>query len=106
MVIGGHNDGRCYYEENTEIPSGLLAEGDVATITQIGFNEWLASASEKEKKKVFKRLKGRHKSGWRIAQFQFDKSCVSKSTTIAYNKGAAEEATKLISEFFNSTLKQ
>ena len=50
--------------------------------------------------------KGRHKSGWRIAQFQFDKSCVSKSTTIAYNKEAAEEATKLISEFFNSTLKQ
>jgi len=106
MVIKGHNDGRCYYEENTEIPYELLEEGDVAIITQIGFNDWLASATEKEKKKVFKRLKGRHKSGWRIAQFQFDKSCVSKSTTIAYNKDAAEEATKLISEFFNSTLKQ
>ena len=106
MVIKGHNDGRCYYEENTELPYELMEEGDVTTISQIGFKEWLASATEKEKKKVFKRLKGRHKSGWRIAQFQFDKSCVSKSTTIAYNKDAAEEATKLISEFFNSTLKQ
>ena len=106
MVMGGHNDGRCYYEENTELPYELMEEGDVNTISQIGFKEWLASATEKEKKKKFKRLKGRHKSGWRIAQFQFDKSCVSKSTTIAYNKDAAEEATKLISEFFNSTLKQ
>ena len=106
MVMGGHNDGRCYYEENTELPYELMEEGDVTTISQIGFKEWLASATEKQKKKVFKRLKGRHKSGWRIAQFQFDKSCVSKSTTIAYNKDAAEEATKLISEFFNSTLKQ
>ena len=106
MVMKGHNDGRCYYEENTELPYELMEEGDVTTISQIGFKEWLANATEKEKKKVFKRLKGRHKSGWRIAQFQFDKSCVSKSTTIAYNKEAAQEATKLISEFFNSTLKQ
>jgi len=106
MVMGGHNDGRCYYEENTELPYELMEESDVTTISQIGFKEWLASATEKQKKKVFKRLKGRHKSGWRIAQFQFDKSCVSKSTTIAYTKDAAEEATKLISEFFNSTLKQ
>ena len=106
MVMKGHNDGRCYYEENTELPYELMEEGDVTTISQIGFKEWLANATEKEKKKVFKRLKGRHKSGWRIAQFQFDKSCVSKSTTIAYNREAAQEATKLISEFFNSTLKQ
>ena len=103
MVIKGHNDGRCYYEENTEIPYELLEEGDVAIITQIGFNEWLASATEKEKKKKFKRLKGRHKSGWRVAQIQFDKSCISKSTTMAYNKDAAEEATKLIKDFFVST---
>ena len=106
MVMGGHNDGRCYYEENTELPYELMEEGDVTTISQIGFKEWLASATEKEKKKVFKRLKGRHKSGWRVAQIQFDKSCISNSTTMAYNKDAAEEATKLISEFFNSTLKQ
>jgi len=105
MVMGGHNDGRCYYEENTELPYELMEEGDVTTISQIGFKEWLASATEKEKKKVFKRLKGRHKSGWRIAQFQFDKSCVSKSTTIAYNKEAAQEATKLIKDFFKTHLK-
>ena len=105
MVIRGHNDGRCYYEENTEIPYELLEEGDVAIITQIGFNEWLASATEKEKKKKFKRLKGRHKSGWRVAQIQFDKSCISKSTTMAYNKDAAEEATKLIKDFLISTFK-
>ena len=105
MVIKGHNDGRCYYEENTEIPYELLEEGDVAIITQIGFKEWLASATEKEKKKKFKRLKGRHKSGWRVAQIQFDKSCISKSTTMAYNKDAAEEATKLIRDFFIATFK-
>jgi len=105
MVMKGHNDGRCYYEENTELPYELMEEGDVTTISQIGFKEWLASATEKGKKKVFKRLKRRHKSGWRIAQFQFDEGCVSKSTTIAYNKDAAEEATKLISEFFTTTLK-
>ena len=82
-----------------------MEEGDVTTISQIGFKEWLSSATEKEKKKVFKGLKGRHKSGWRIAQFQFDKSCVSKSTTIAYNKEAAQEATKLIKDFFKTHLK-
>ena len=93
-------------KEKTEIPYELLEEGDVAIITQIGFNEWLASATEKVKKKFFKRLKGRHKSGWRVAQIQFDKSCISNSTTLAYNKDAADEATKLIAEFFNSTLKK
>ena len=110
MVIRGHNDGRCYYEENTEleklIGEGLISEGDVAIITQIGFNEWLVSATEKEKKKVFKRVKMRHKMGYRIPTIWHDRSCINKSTTMAYNKDAAEEATKLITEFFNSTLKQ
>ena len=110
MVIRGHNDGRCYYEENTEleklIGEGLISEGDVAIITQIGFNEWLVSATEKEKKKVFKRVKMRHKMGYRIPTIWHDRSCINKSTTMAYNKDAAEEATKLVSEFFNSTLKQ
>ena len=105
MVMKGHNDGRCYYEENTEIPYELLEEGDVSIITQIGFNDWLTSATEKDKKKIFKRLRGRHKMGWRVPQIQFDKSCISKSTTIAYNKDAAEEAEKLIREFFTSTFK-
>ncbi len=46
----------------------------------------------------------RHKVGWRLPQFQFDKSCVSKSTTMEYNKEAAEEATKLVKDFFSKTL--
>ena len=105
MVMKGHNDGRCYYEENTEIPYELLEEGDVSIITQIGFNEWFASATEKDKKKIFKRLRGRHKMGWRVPQIQFDKSCISKSTTLAYNKDAAEEAEQLIRDFFTSIFK-
>ena len=82
-----------------------MEEGDVAIITQIGFKEWLTSATEKEKKKVFKRLKGRHKSGWRIPTIWHDRSCISKSTTIAYNKNAAEEATELVKNFFVSIFK-
>ena len=104
-VTRGHNDGRCYYEENASLPVEEMAPDDVAIITQIGFNEWYASATEKEKKKVFKRVKRRHKMGWRIPQIWHDRSCINKSTTDDFNKGAAEEATKLVSEFFNSTLK-
>ena len=33
-----------------------MAPDDVAIITQIGFNEWYASATEKEKKKILKGL--------------------------------------------------
>jgi len=105
-VTRGHNDGRCYYEENASLPVEEMAPDDVAIITQIGFNEWYASATEKEKKKVFKRVKRRHKMGWRIPQIWHDRSCINKSTTDAFNKDAAEEATKLVTEFFNSTLKQ
>ena len=104
-VTRGHNDGRCYYEENASLPVEEMAPDDVAIITQIGFNEWYASATEKEKKKVFKRVKRRHKMGWRIPQIWHDRSCINKSTTDDFNKDAAEEATKLVSEFFNSTLK-
>ena len=102
----GHNDGRCYYEENTSLPLTEMAPDDVAIITQIGFNEWYASATEKDKKKLFKRLKMRHKFGWRIPQIWHDRSCISKSNTLAYNKKSSAEAKKLVSEFFNSTLKQ
>jgi len=105
-VTRGHNDGRCYYEENASLPVEEMAPDDVAIITQIGFNEWYASATEKGKKKVFKRVKRRHKMGWRIPQIWHDRSCINKSTTDDFNKDAAEEATKLVSEFFNSTLKQ
>ena len=104
-VTRGHNDGRCYYEENASLPVEEMAPDDVAIITQIGFNEWYASATEKGKKKVFKRVKMRHKRGWRIPQIWHDRSCINKSTTDDFNKDAAEEATKLVSEFFNSTLK-
>jgi hypothetical protein len=81
-----------------------MAPDDVAIISQIGFNEWYASATEKEKKKIFKRVKMRHKMGWRLPQFQYDNSCVSKSNTLAYNKASSEEAEKLVREFFTSTL--
>ena len=106
IKIQGHNDGRCYYEENTSLPLTEMAPDDVAIITQIGFNEWYASATEKDKKKLFKRLKMRHKFGWRIPQIWHDRSCISKSNTLAYNKKSSAEAKKLVSEFFNSTLKQ
>ena len=53
---------------------------------------------------MFKRVKMRHKFGWRLPQIQFDKSCISKSNTMAYNKDAAEEATRLVKDFFTTTL--
>ena len=74
MKIRDHNDGRCYYEENPSLPVAEMAPDDVAIISQIGFNEWYASATEKEKKKIFNRLKMRHKMGWRLPQFQYDNS--------------------------------
>ena len=104
MKIKDHNDGRCYYEENPSLPVAEMAPDDVAIISQIGFNEWYASATDKEKKKIFKRIKQRHKMGWRLPQFQYDNSCVSKSNTLAYNKASSEEAEKLVREFFTSTL--
>jgi len=105
MKISGHNDGRCYYEENTSLPVEEMAPDDVAIITQIGFNEWYASATEKEKKKIFKRVKMRHKMGWRIPQVWHDRSCISKSTKLEYNKDASEEATKLVKDFFTTIFK-
>ncbi len=104
MKIKGHNDGRCYYEENHSLPVAEMAPDDVAILSQVGFNEWYQSASDKDKKKIFKRLKMRHKMGWRLPQFQHDKSCVSKSQTIKYNKVASEENEKLVREFFTSIL--
>jgi len=104
--IKGHNDGRCYYEENPSLPVAEMAPDDVAILSQIGFNEWYAGATEKEKKKIFKRVKMRHKVGWRLPQIVHDKSCVNKSTTNEYNKTSKEEAEKLVREFFTSTLKK
>ena len=64
-------------------------------------NGWPA---QKKKKKLFKWLKKGTKYGHRSPQFQFDKSCKSKSQTMAYNKEAAEEADKLIKEFITAKL--
>ncbi len=98
------NDGRCYFEENSSLPVAEMAPDNVAAISQIGFNEWYASATKKEKKKIFKRINLPHRFGWRFPQIEFDRSCISKSQTNAYNKEAAEEATRLVKEFFTNTL--
>jgi len=58
-----------------------------------------------EKNKVFKRVKMRHKRGWRIPQIWHDRSCINKSTTDAFNKDAAIEAEKNIKNFFTTTFK-
>ena len=100
----GHSDGKCYYEENSSLPVAEMAPDDVAIISQIGFNEWYATATKKEKKKVFRNLNGRHKSGWRVPQFQFDNSCVIKYQILAHNKDSSAEAEKLVREFFTETL--
>ena len=98
------NDGRCYFEENSSLPVAEMAPDNVAAISQIGFNEWYASATKKEKKKIFKRINLPHKFGWRFPQIEFDRSCIIKYQTMAYNKEAAEEATRLVKEFFTNIL--
>jgi len=100
----GYNDGKCYYEENPSLPVAEMAPDDVAILSQIGFNEWYASATEKDKKKIFKRVKRRHKSGWRLPQVVFDKSCINNSTTNEYNEASRDEAERLVKEFFTATL--
>ena len=103
MVIGGYNAGRCYFEENTELTEEQLGENFAQQITQVGFNEFLATATEKKKKKLFKYMKSGNKRGYNNPFVIFDESCVSNSTTIAYDKNAAKEATKLVKDFFIST---
>jgi len=100
----GYNDGKCYYEENPSLPVAEMAPDDVAILSQIGFNEWYASATEKDKKKIFKRVKMRHKMGWRLPSLVYDKSCVNKSTTNEYNESSRDEAERLVKEFFTATL--
>jgi len=103
MVMKGYNAGRCYFEENTDLTEEQLGENFAQQITQVGFNEFLASATEKEKKKLFKYMKSGNKRGYNNPFVIFDESCVSNSTTIAYDKNAAKEATKLVKDFFIST---
>jgi len=104
MKIKEHNDGRCYYEENQELTVDQIGEKSPAVITQIGFNDWLNTATEKQKNKVFKWHKKGIKYGYSIALIRFDESCVSKSTTMAWNEEAAAEAEKLVREFVAATL--
>ena len=73
-------------------------------ITQVGFNEWLSKATEKEKNKLFKYYKGGNKRGHTNPNILFDRSCVSKSNTVAYDKESADKATVLIKEFVTDTL--
>jgi len=100
--------GICYLEENTDssiLNEENLGEGFYQVITQVGFKEWLASAKEKEKNKLFKWLKKSNKYGFFDPFIVFDKkSCVTKTSTMGYNKKAAKEATKLVKEFFTETL--
>jgi len=105
MVVKDHNDGRCYYEENTELTEAQLGEDFHQILTQVGFNEWLASATEKKKEKLFKWHRKGNKHGYTNALILFDRSCTSKSNTLAYNKDAAEEAEQLIKDFFITTFK-
>ena len=100
----GHSDGKCYYEENSSLPLAEMAPDDVAIVSQIGFKEWFASATKKEKKRFFRHLNGRHKSGWRSSEIRFDKSCVKKYQILLYNKESSAEAEKLVREFFTNTL--
>jgi len=105
MVVRGYNAGRCYFEENTDLTAEQLGENFAQQITQVGFNKFLATATEKEKKKLFKYVKSGNKWGYNNPFVIFDESCVSNSTTIAYDKNAAKEAAKLIKDFFTITFK-
>jgi len=100
----GHSGGKCYYEENSSLPVAEMAPDDVAIISQIGFNEWYATATKEEKYKVFGNLKGRHELGWRSSEIRFDNSCVRKYQILAHNKDSSAEAEKLVREFFTETL--
>ena len=56
LKVKGQNDGRCYYEENHSLPVAEMAPDDVAILSQVGFNDWYAKASDKDKKKILNKL--------------------------------------------------
>jgi len=108
MTFKDYGHGKCYFEENTDssvLNEENLGEGFHQQITQVGFNEFLASLTEKKKKKLFKYTKSGNKHGYTNPFILFDDSCITRSSTLAYNKDAAEEAAKLIKDFFISTFK-
>ena len=100
---------QCNFEENTDssvLNEENLGEGFQQILTQVGFNEWLASAEEKKIKKLFKWAKGGNKRGYADATIIFDKSCVTKVGTNKYDEEAAKKVTRLVKEFFTTTLKK
>jgi len=100
---------QCNFEENTDssvLNEENLGEGFQQILTQVGFNEWLASAEEKKIKKLFKWAKGGNKRGYADATIIFDKSCVTKVGTNKYDEEAAKKVTGLVKEFFTTTLKK
>ena len=99
---------QCNFEENTDssvLNEENLGEGFQQILTQVGFNEWLASAEEKKIKKLFKYSKGGNKRGYVSPTIIFDKSCVTKVGTNKYDEEAAKKVTRLVKEFFTTTLK-
>jgi len=100
---------QCNFEENTDssvLNEENLGEGFQQILTQVGLNEWLASAEEKKIKKLFKYAKGGNKRGYANPTIIFDKSCVTKVGTNKYNEEAAKKVTGLVKEFFTTTLKK
>jgi len=100
---------KCNFEENTDssvLNEENLGEGFQHILTQVGFNEWLASAEEKKIKKLFKWQKKGTKIGYTSPTIIFDRSCVTKVGTNKYDKEAAEKVTGLVKEFFTTTLKK
>ena len=98
---------KCNFEENTDssvLNEENFGEGFQNILTQVGFNEWLASTEEKKIKKLFKYIKKGNKFGYTSPTIIFDKSCVTKVGTNKYNKEAAEKVTGLVKEFFTDTL--
>ena len=105
----GQFTAQCNFEENTDssvLNEENFGEGFQHILTQVGFNEWLASAEEKKIKKLFKYIKKGNKFGYTSPTIIFDKSCVTKVGTNKYNKEAAEKVTGLVKEFFTTTLKK
>lgn len=99
---------QCNFEENTDssvLNEENLGEGFQQILTQVSFNEWLASAEEKKIKKLFKYSKGGNKRGYVSPTIIFDKSCVTKVGTNKYDEEAAKKVTGLVKEFFTTTLK-
>jgi len=103
----GQFTAQCNFEENTDssvLNEENLGEGFHQILTQVGFNEWLANAEEKKKKKLFKWSKKGNEKGFVNPTIMFDRSCVTKVGTNKYDKEAAKKVTKLVKEFFTNTL--